>query len=404
MLKQFKDFYSRRTVSEPPDIASREFGIGAFGRKIVQRHLSFPSSQHFNSFLRDSTPFFVSYSSALYRFPDRRPMEAKEMLGADLVYEFDADDLMADCSREHDSWKCPSCGKSGRGRQLKCDQCGSGTTVDEWFCEKCLGIARDKVIALLDFLQNDFGFSDGVTVNFSGRAGYHVHVRSQAARGLSASARIELIDYLTANNLSIFSHFAKDGAMLKGPPLADASGWPKRILGELSALLEKGDPERIAVLGGVSTAQAKKLLAEKVIVLDAIKKRGVLPGVFGRTSERKESKSDVFWENFIKSVIEKIAPIDRQTSMDINKIVRVPETLHGETGLVAKVVPIGGLRSFNPLDDALAFGGEDTVKVFITKAPCFYLGGQRFGPFESQSAELPLNAAVFLIARGAASL
>ena len=403
LLKHFREHYSRHPVAGPPEISAREFGVGAFGQKIVRRHLSFASDEKFNFFLREETPFFVSYSSALYKFPERRPMESKELLGADLVYEFDADDLASDCRQKHDRWKCPSCGKEGKGRQLKCDQCGSGTNVDEWFCGNCLNVAKEKVIALLDFLQNDFGFSDGISINFSGRAGYHVHVRSSGIRQLPNSARIELIDYLTANNFSIFSHFKKDGAMLRGPELAGARGWPKRILGEISALLEKEDAERIAVLGSITMAQARKMLSEKGMILNALK-RGVLPSVFGRVSSKHESKSDLFWQNFVKSVVEKIAPIDRQTSVDINKIVRVPETLHGETGLVACNVPAGALSSFDPLRDAVVFGSKETVKVLIDKAPSFYLGGGNFGPFNAERAELPVGAAVFLLGRKAAVL
>ncbi|MCX6798970.1 MAG: hypothetical protein NTW59_02630 [Candidatus Diapherotrites archaeon] len=404
LLAQFRRYYEKHAVSEPPDISAREFGVGAFGQKIVKRHLSFNSSADFNSFLRKETPLFVSYSSALYKYPDKRPMDAKEMVCADLVYEFDADDLPCDCRQQHDSWRCPACNADGKGRQLKCDKCGSTTQVSEWFCEKCLGVAKEKVSVLLDFLRSDFGFEEGVVVNFSGRAGYHVHVRSKDVRALPAGARIELIDYLTANNLNIFSHFKKEGSLLQGTPLPQARGWQLRILSEVTALLQGGDAERIAVFGNITSSQAKKMLAEKEIILKAIKEKGVLPSVLGRASAHKESQSDRFWGSFIKSVIERIAPIDRQTSTDINKIVRVPETLHGETGLVAAKVPIEGLKGFDPLRDAVAFPAGETVNVLIDKAPSFYLGETKFGPFSGERAELPLHAAVFLLGRGAATL
>jgi len=121
-------------------------------------------------------------------------------------------------------------------------------------------------------------------------------------------------------------------------------------------------------------------------------------------SSKGESKSDKFWQNFLNSIVAKIAPIDRQTSVDLNKIVRVPETLHGGTGFVSSELSRDKLKEFNPFDDALAFDDKETVRVFIPKAPTIYLAGQSFGPFDEKEEELPLNAGIFLLASGRAKL
>jgi len=404
LQQHFRQFYAKHFVNEPPEIAAREFGIGDFGQKISKRHLAFGSPQQFNSFLREVTPFFVSYSTALYKLPAARPMEAKQAIGSDLIYEFDADELPSDCRQRHDTWKCSKCGKQGKGRQLACDECGAGTAVEEWFCAECLGEAKKKVFNLLDFLQNDFGFSEGISVNFSGRAGYHVHVRNKSVRELGSAARIELIDYLTANNLSIFSHFRKQGEVFTVGKGSGERGWVRRILNAVTELLQEGNADKIAVFASITTSQAKRVIAEKELILRAIKKDGILPAFFGRTSSSKESQSDKFWQSFIQSIIERIAPIDRQTSIDASRVIRVPETLHGETGLIACTVPIEKLGKFEPMRDAVAFPAGQTVKVFINKAPAFNLAGQQFGPFEKQETELPLQAAIFLLARNSAKL
>jgi DNA primase small subunit len=404
LRKHFQEFYSGHDIAGPPELEAREFGYGVFGRKISNRNMAFSSRGEFNNFLRTQVPFFVSYSSALYKFPLRRPMEAKQLFAADLVYEFDADDLPTQCKQGHDSWECPKCGKKGGGRQLQCDECGSATRLEEWFCPECLGVARDKVFSLLEFLENDFGFSEGISINFSGRAGYHVHVRSDSIRQLPNSARIELIDYLTANGLSIFSHFKKESTFFSFPGLRGNAGWPQRILSELVRLLEEGDAERISTMGRISLPEAKRLVRERKTIIESIRERSTIPSIFGRVSSTGESKSDRFWQEFLNSIVARIAPIDRQTSVDLNKIVRVPETLHGETGLVSRELSKEALKGFNPFDDAIAFSANATVRVFISKAPSFYLSGQWFGPFERQEAELPLCAAIFLLARGAAGI
>lgn len=403
--KHFQLFYSGKEISGPSDIETREFGYGVFGRKISNRHLAFDSKPKFNRFLREQVPFFVSYSSALYRYPSRRPMEAKELFAADLVYEFDADDLDGlKCERKHDFWKCPKCGKEGRGGQEICDECMTPLKVEQWFCPDCLEGTRQKVFALLDFLEKDFGFSDGIAINFSGRAGYHVHVRSESVRSLPNSARIEMIDYLTANGLNIFSHFKKEDTFFSFPDLKEKAGWPQRILSELVMLLEEGDAEKIAVMGGTSLPMAKRLVREKKTILSSIGERNTIPSIFGRVSSTGESKSDLFWQGFLNTIVEKIAPIDRQTSIDLNKIVRVPDTLHGETGLVSTSLTRDSLKEFNPFDDAVVFDRAASEKVFINKAPSFYLAGKNYGPFEEEEAELPLTVAIFLLARGSASL
>lgn len=96
--------------------------------------------------------------------------------------------------------------------------------------------------------------------------------------------------------------------------------------------------------------------------------------------------------------------IDRQTSIDLNKIIRVPETLHGGTGFVAKKISFEELKNFNAFKDALAFESAETVKVLIDKAPRFHLAGEEFGPFKSSEKELPLNAAIFLLSKQVAQL
>ena len=113
----------------------------------------------------------------------------------------------------------------------------------------------------------------------------------------------------------------------------------------------------------------------------------------------KEKKS-VLWKNILDYVVSKeMSPIDRQTSIDLHKIVRVPNTLHGETGLIAKSIPLDDLKDFDPFKDTIVFGSE-SIKVKISKTPKFILKGEHFGPFENQVEELPLFVAIYLIGKG----
>ncbi|KKW40743.1 MAG: hypothetical protein UY87_C0013G0016 [Candidatus Peribacteria bacterium GW2011_GWC2_54_8] len=59
-------------------------------------------------------------------------------------------------------------------------------------------------------------------------------------------------------------------------------------------------------------------------------------------------KSKQFWQLLLEHFVEgQKLFIDRQTSIDLVKIVRVPETLHGGTGLLAKKIQLEGKKPVN---------------------------------------------------------
>ncbi|MEK6958287.1 MAG: DNA primase small subunit domain-containing protein [archaeon] len=395
-----RGFYSAHTIGSVPEISAREFGFGVFGKKISSRHLAFRNAAEMNSFLREKTPFYISYSDALYSRPADRPMEKKGLLGADLIYEFDADDIKTDCKLSHDSWQCMNakCGASGKGNVDVCAECGSGTSVEEWVCPDCLAETRRQSLNLISVLEKDFSFSEGVSVNFSGSKGYHVHVRGASVRGFSKAARLELLDYLTGTNLDLKAlGFVYSNKAYSCPKRGAAKGWSKRILERIEALFNEGDASKIAVFGSASVSQAKKLLKEKQGLISSMDRGFLVSGRSGVNAER-------FWGSMLGfAVSEDKLEIDRQTSIDINKIIRVPDTLHGSTGLQAKEVPLSALPSHNPLKECVVFSSGE-VKLSKAVAPKFYLNGEWFGPFNGDEVPLPSFAAFYLLARGSAEL
>ncbi len=411
LRRMIKGVYDSTELDSVPEIARREFGIGELGRKISSRHLSFKNKAALNAFLREKTPFYISYSSARYEFPDARPMEKKNLLGADLIYEFDADDIRTDCKTKHDSWKCKSCGKSGKGRQLACDKCTSGTVVDEWVCNDCLGETKRQSLKLISFLEEDFGISEGIAINFSGSKGYHIHVRNSSVQNLSKSARKELLDYISATGLNMAALGFDINPATNSyacPKKIDAKGWSQRILVSLEQAFNSNDTSKLEKLGNITQASANKLLNEKKKIIEHMD-NGVL--AFPSTIKQDAKK---FWEYAVKNVVDsskieiksdiihdELLHVDRQTSIDIHKIVRVPDTVHGSTGLLAKSFPPENLSSFNPLAEAVVMP-ENELKVSNAIAPEFWLKGKKFGPFRGEDVSLPAYAAFFLLARGAA--
>ncbi len=407
--EKFHSYYDSRRIPAVPSIEAREFGIGSFGKKIVKRHLSFAGEKEFNAFLRSDAPPYISYSSAYYSKPSARPMEAKGFSGADLVYEFDADDIPTDCKKKHDSWKCGECGAEGRGAQSHCTECGSPVSVQQWFCPECLEAAKRETLKLLEILEKEFDFSS-ISVNFSGNAGYHVHIRSNEVRALSQRARIELLDYLTLNEFDsgahgfgvpLFSGESRDSATLTCPIPSKSKGLTKRFMKRLVSFIKEWDAEKLAVYGMIKRKESAFLLKNKENILKKIGQGILLP-----IDASRSSTSQKFWRSLIeKALIEESIKlnVDRQVSTDLHRILRMPGTLHGGTGLVASAVSAGQLKKFNPFRDSVAFSAEPE-KVFINNSPEFELKGEKFPAYREQEAELPCFAAVYLIAKGRASI
>ncbi|MBU1121020.1 hypothetical protein KJ660_04040, partial [Candidatus Micrarchaeota archaeon] len=307
---------------------------------------------------------------------------------------FDADDLKTECKERHDRWKCPKCKAEGKGIIENCTECGERVEAEEWVCPECLEATKKQTLKLIEFLQNDFGLSDGIEVNFSGSKGFHVHVKAKEIQQLNQNARIELLDYLTAENLDLGANgFMLDSRMLHCPMEEEAVGWSKKILEELIELFKEADAEKISSLGGIRHKTAQEFLKEKEKIVSSMKKGLLLP---------LTSKPKNFWNSIITHLIDEIKlDLDRQTSVDIKKIIRVPETIHGSTGLIAKKVSLQELRKFNPLKESIIFSNNST-KVYVKDAPKFFLGGEEFGPFREVETELPEFAAIYLLARSSA--
>jgi DNA primase small subunit len=407
LKEKFREYYSKHKVTSVPEIDKREFGIGDFGKKIVRRHMSFSDYAELNSFLRNEAPFFISYSAAYYKDASARPMEKKGLLGADLIYEFDAGDFHTACKEKHDFWICPKCNNTGKGPVTKCPKCFTTVKQYEFPCEHCIEETKKQVIKLLNILESELGLVDGISINFSGNAGYHVHIRSDTIRHLSQDARIELVDYLTLSGfVPEHNGFNLSTKMLTCPKYAELKGAQARVMQHMIRFIMNANNDELAQYGCISLPSSRKregwrlasYIYENKESVVARLKEGTLFYIGSRTI------ASAFWKAIIEHAV-RLASIklDRQTSIDIHKIVRVPDTLHGSSGLIAKTVSLDELKDFNPFEHALAFNGGQ-IKVFINKAPEFKIADDTFGPFENERAELPTAAAIYLIAKGVAKL
>ena len=241
LYKTFNQYYAGKSFSAPSivNFSQREFGFFLLKNRSMLRHVGFRRKEDFQAFLSKNVPSDVYRSGAYYEQPDAE-MNQKGWLGADLIFDIDADHISTSCKKIHDKWICNTCNFEGKGiTPEECPICNSKKfTAKTWPCESCLDSAKKETIKLVNFLETDFGFSSGeVHTFFSGHRGYHVHVESNAVKTLDAIARKEIADYMTGLCVTLLGN--KKKKEFRGLILSDF-GWQKRLkLGLQNFLSEK---------------------------------------------------------------------------------------------------------------------------------------------------------------------
>jgi DNA primase small subunit len=337
-----------------PGIEKREFGIGNL-KKIDARHLNFASEGEFRRYLINNTPMFVSHSTAYYEFPGATPMQKKVWKGADLVFDLDI---------------------HAEGRY------GAYAKLEDMKSE----LSR----LVHDFIINDFGVKkEDVIVVFSGNRGYHVHVRDRNFIPLGGEERRELVDYIMGQGLDytqFFTGLDQKPQKLMGPR-PDEGGYRGRFARAAISLIET-NPNAIS----------------KLFVKD--KERGffisgIREGNWMRTSLKFGDIMDRM------KIVADSLPIssvntDVGVTQDLSKLIRVPNSVHGETGLIAKIVD--DIGKFDPWRDAVIKGKAMKVR-FIEDVPKLDAVFGGLGPFKKdEEKELSQEQAVFFVLKGSASM
>jgi DNA primase small subunit len=395
--ESFKDHYSygARFVESPPKIEQREFGFLSFGGNVMYRHIRFKDANKLENYLMRYAPAHAYFSAAYYRNPDV-PMKEKEWLGADLVFDIDADHFDLLCQETHDRWKCKICGTEGKGHPPhKCAKCGKVSfIVENWLCENCLNAAKYEAQKLLDILVQDFGFDPSIdlSVNFSGNRGYHVHVRSPYAVGLDQPSRREIVDYVLGTGIQADYQGIKRKVVDDGS-LSVQWGWRERSMKALYDFISTMNIDQLRDLK-VSKKNSNKLIKNQEKILDIL-----MLGEPSRISNIIDSNT---LGKLLEVAVEKQASaIDTVVTTDLRRLIRLPNTLHGKTGWLTQKISIEDLSDYDPLTMAIAFR-EGTEKVYIKHAPKISLMGETYGPFKEEAQELPLSVVMFLLCRKAA--
>ena len=402
MQDRFAEYYKQNSTSilEPSSLKRREFGFLLLEKKVMLRHKSFMNVDRLRSSICNIVPSDVYYSSAYYERPAEE-MKSKGWLGADLVFDIDADHIPLSCAATHDLWVCTGCGASGKGKHPpKCSACGGIKFKEKpWPCEICLEASKVEAIKLVDVLTDDFGFSsEDLTVAFSGHRGYHVHVESESVRELDSLARKEIVDYVMGTGLEAEFHglgkSANPTRRISGPDLND-QGWRGRVAKGTYDFLLTASKEDLMKLD-LKSRHVNTLFNHRDAILESWNKKGPWGAIKNITPDT--------WKKIAQYGVEKQSVnIDTVVTPDVNRLIRLPNSLHGKTGLKKVEFPIADIDNFDPLKRAVAFK-EGEVTVHVAQVPQFRVEDELYGPFDNQKVELPTSAALMLLCKGVAKV
>jgi DNA primase small subunit len=398
--QQFARYYAIARVDPPSKLARREIASFPFtAETMMRRHMALSSPEELQGFLRSEVPRHAYYSSAYYENPDHPKMDGKSWLGADLIFDLDADHL--------------------RG--------ADGLPYAEQ-----LELVKERVARLYDeFLVGDFGIDPSeMSLVFSGGRGYHIHVHDPTYRPLTSPERRELVDYIQGTGFDptlAIRQSREDGGIASGgrdpdagesgsrtpqvrsyrrlvPP--DTPGWRGRTTRAVLSVLTRWEEQGVEATRselerrGLSKGKARSLA--KLLVED------------GRGRQIRESLSlEVFHRDvppeFFDVVLRQAAvevqgETDAPVTTDINRLIRLPGSLHGGTGFRVTPLARGALDRFRPLVDAV-------VPVPSGESCTVELAGPVDYPFATSATgsvgdrlDLPTPVALFVVLRGEGAL
>jgi DNA primase small subunit len=367
LRQRFTEYYLKERIQAPPSVGEREFGFILFDpgspEVRMRRHMGFGTAGELTEYVRSLVPAHAFYSSAYYAAPGAGTMAEKGWTGADLIFDLDADHLMR-----------------GPYRAM-------------------LDRVKVETGKLLAMLMDELGFSGrNLHLVFSGGRGYHVHIREIGVRGWGSQERRELIDYVCGIGIG-------PGILLTGSA-AGAPGWKERYISTISEYLlwlrGLGREEGVAHLmecPGIGKERATRFYDAADSYLAGTGSGDFAPLLSSQVFSAVAGKEDGKFRELLRG---RAALADEPVTTDTRRLIRMPTSLHGGSGLRVTPVPLADFDDFDPLRDAVVFS-DRKVKVYLGMNLAMEMLGASY-QLEKGTAAVPEALAVFLCARGLAEI
>ena len=369
----------------PDRFTRREYGFMFFDRNFVQRHLGFTKPSDLQRFLVAQVPSHSYYSTAYYRTPNAATMEEKDWLGAELIFDLDADHLK---------------------------------NAEQMTYDVMLRQIRTEMMNLVDsFLINDLGFTEEqIMITFSGGRGYHAHIKEADILGLGTHERREIVDYITSKGLNIdwvfpYAKVAISTANINGQervnvarnrtiPADDSGGWKLRMRNGLKEVVNNVCDMDVRELKkeypSIKTSQNKTIEGWQ----EDLKKSRELIFINNKMSTLKKGTQDTLIKIMANDVVCRLSgEVDEPVTADVKRLIRLPGSVHGKSGLRVTPITRTELTDFDPLTMAVPKEYSDNpVTITLRKDYDLSMKGQHF-KLSTGTTQVPEYAAVFLIGR-----
>lgn len=404
LQRTWGNYYKDNPPAMPDRFTRREFGFILWpdrpGPPPFIRHRAYETAARFHNYLGWKGPHSCYYSTAYYRAPGEMKMLDKQWLAAELIFDLDADHL-----EEAEAAKA-------RGEEMP--------------IQEQLKIVKGQFQKLLDeFLFGDFGIDPKhVWITFSGGRGYHAHVTDPRLMALDAKGRREIVDYVTgkvpaakgsdepdlnsfiweeAAGVRKFGNVTRPIKVLKTHP-ADAPGWQGRMTRTLVEML------RDRVLHA-APADAHAWL----VSLDGVGEKRAADFIDDLTETRLENLSAGMLDQgtVVKRVAKEVlrqatiplakGETDEPVTADVKRLIRLPGSLHGKSGLRVVTLTRDSLDNFDPFIDAVALP-MDSVGFMPRFTDRLALGGEEVAVEAGVETEVPMAHAAWWCARQAGTV
>jgi len=321
-MQYFREYYNKNHLGIPDMLFQREIGFIPFNGTMT-RHKKFNSQADIEKYVYRVVPRHLYYSSSYYRFPDQHKMLEKEWLGAELIFDLDADHIEG---------------------------------ADKMTYMEILSEVKVHTLRLLQMLMDDFGFDEkNIRLYFSGGRGYHVHVESDRIYTMDSDSRREIGDYIKIEGLNMEDLRVLDDSYFE-------YGILKKFNKYVSDFYNNVDEDYIKNVFPKSWWNYLDYLekfynGEKIIDFLRREKGNKFKLLIKQNKSNERATVDYdrimlgrLLEDFKK---DSLSEIDEPVTTDIHRLIRFPYSLHGKTGLMVKPVTIERLKSFNPLAETI---------------------------------------------------
>ena len=367
LRQRFCDYYIITVLVSPSSMEQREWGFVLFNPSSsamrMRRHVGFSGRDELFQYIKNLVPQHTYYSTAYYEKPDAGTMADKGWCGADLVFDLDADHIV-------------------RGPY-----------------DKMLARVKEETEKLISMLTVEFGM-DPKTIElvFSGGRGYHVHVRDIAFRGWGSAERRELIDYVCGIGI--------DPSVMLSIKKPASPGWPVRYretlleyLRWIGTLTEEDALAHLTAVEGIGKDSATILLKKREEIVAEIERRPTSMILKNRALQAILAGQE---GEFKKRLLSRAALADEPVTTDTKRLIRMPTSLHGGSGMRVQPLELRDLHEFEPLVDAVVFSLRD-VRVDLFHPVTIPMLGSTY-ELQKGITTVPEAVAVFLCCRGMAEI